>query len=129
MAWSSTIIYTEGHYGNSTQLGITVSSVMEEFKVTKCRLVMTLKESAGYRVARAVVQTRTGRKLSVKTSVDQAESMLYLRDIIGNTSLGRQGVGMSHFHQCSKASTTERRLMVQAEVRCIEENQRKAGTT
>lgn len=90
---------------------------------------MPLKDSADYEDARAVVQTRTGRNWSVKTSVDQAESMLYLRDIIGNTSLGRQGVGMSHFQQWSKASATERRSMVQAEVRCTEKNQRKAGTT
>lgn len=31
--------------------------------------------------------------------MDQAESMLHLRNIIGNTIFGRHGVEMSHFQQ------------------------------
>ena len=89
---------------------------MEDFKVAKFRLVMTLWDSADNRIAGAGIQIRTGRKWSAKTSVDQAESMLYLRDIIGNTNTGRQGVGMPHFQQWSKASAAERRTMVYAEV-------------
>lgn len=58
--------------------------------------------------------------------MDQAKSMLNLRDIIENTSTGRQGVEMSHFQQWSKASATERRTNVQAEVRSTQEDQRKA---
>ena len=75
---------------------------MEDFKVAKYRLVMTLQDSVDNRVAGAGIQTRTGMKWSVKTSVDQAESMLHLRDIIGNTNTGRQGVGMSRFQQWSR---------------------------
>ena len=90
---------------------------------------MTLQDSADNRIAGAGIQTRTGRKWSEETSVDQAESMLHLRDIIENTNTGRQGVGMSHYQQWSKASASERRTMVQAEVRHTEDDQRKAGST
>ena len=90
---------------------------------------MTLRDSADNRIAGAGIQTTTGRKWSAKTSVDQAESMLQLRDIIGNTNTGREGVGMSHFQQLLKASAAELRTMVQAEVRRTEEDQRKARLT
>ena len=118
-----------GLYSNSIQLSLPVSSVVENINVAKCRLVMTLRDSEDNRIAGAGIQTRTGRKCSAKTSVDQAESMLQLRDIIGNTNTGREGVGMSHFQQLLKASAAERRTMVHAEVRHTEEDQRKARST
>lgn len=52
---------------------------------------MTLRDSENDRIPRAGIQTRTGRKWSAKNrkktkkinkSVDQAEGMLHLRDII-----------------------------------------------
>ena len=104
-----------GLYSNSIQLSLPVSSVVEDFKVAKCCLVMTLRDSTDNKIAGAGIQTRTGRKWLVKTSVDQAERMLHLRDIIGNTNTGRQGVGMSHFQQWSNASAAERRTMVKAD--------------
>ena len=118
-----------GLYSNSIQLSFPVTSVVEEFKVAKCRLVITLQDSADNRIAGAGIQTRKGRKWSAKTSMDQAESMLHLQDIIGNTNTGQQGVGMSHFQRWSKVSAAERRTMVQAEVCRTEEDQRKARST
>ena len=107
---------------NSIQLSFPVSSVVKDFMVAKCRLVMTLRDSADNRIAGAGIQTRTGRKLSAKTSVDQAKSMLQLRDIIGNTNIGQERAEMSHFQQWSKASAAERHTMVQAEVRRTDED-------
>uniref|UniRef100_A0A8W8KD62 Uncharacterized protein n=1 Tax=Magallana gigas TaxID=29159 RepID=A0A8W8KD62_MAGGI len=52
--------------------------------------------------------------------------MRHLRDIIGNTRLVRQGLGLSHFQQWSKISAAERTTMDQAEVRRTEDDQRKA---
>ena len=103
--------------------------MVEEFKVAKCCLVMTLQDSEDNRIAGSGIQTKTGWKWSAITSVDQAESMLYLRDIIGNMNTRRQGVGTSHFQQWSKASAAERDTMVQVEVRCTEEDHRKARST
>ena len=82
---------------------------------------------AGLRDNRIAGAARTERKWSAKTSVDRAESMQHSRDTIGNT--GRQGVGMSHFQQWLKASATDTRTMVLAEVRRTEEDQRKARST
>ena len=76
-----------------------LSSVVEEFKIEKCRLVMTLRDSKDKKVSEAGVQIRTGRKWSASASVSQAESMLTLRDTIGNTCIGRQGLGKDHFQQ------------------------------
>lgn len=92
----------------------------------KCPFGNGLRDSANDRAARAGIQTRTGGKWSAKTSVDQAEIMRHLRDIIGNTRLARQGLGLSHFQQWSKISAAERRTMDQAEVRRTEDDQRKA---
>ncbi|XP_033725208.1 uncharacterized protein LOC117315172 [Pecten maximus] len=115
-----------GLYGRSSKLQLQISSVVEEFKVAKCRLVMTLRDSSDSRVSGAGIQKRTGRKWSASTSVDQAESMLQLRDVVGNICIGRQGLGMVHFQQWKNATATERRGMVQTEVRRVEEDQRRA---
>lgn len=45
-----------GLYSNSTQYRISVSSVVEEFIVAICRLVMTLKDPADDRIARAEIK-------------------------------------------------------------------------
>ena len=63
-----------GLYSRSSQLQMPLSSVVEGFKVEKCRLVMTLRDSKDKKVSEAGVQTRTGRKWSASTSVSQAES-------------------------------------------------------
>lgn len=91
----------------------------------QCPFGNDLRDSANDRAARAGIQTRTGGKWSAKTSVDQAEIMRHLRDIIGNTRLAKQGLGLSHFQQWSKIAA-ERHTMDQAEVRRTEDDQRKA---
>ena len=85
-----------------------LSSVVEEFKIEKCRLVMTLRDSKDKKVSEAGVQIRTGRKWSASASVSQVESMLTLRDIIGNTCIGRQGLGLDHFQQWEKSEGKKR---------------------
>ncbi|CAC5401202.1 unnamed protein product [Mytilus coruscus] len=61
------------------------------------------KDSKDSKISKAGIQTRSGRKWSARTAVDQAESILHHKDIVGNTSTGRQGLGMTHFQQWSKA--------------------------
>lgn len=115
-----------GLYSRTSQLQMPLSSVVEEFKIEKCRLVMTLRDSKDKKVSEAGVQIRTGRKWSASASVSQAESMLTLRDIIGNTCIGRQGLGIDHFQQWEKSEGKERRDMVLQEVRKGEEDQRRS---
>ena len=117
-----------GLYSRTTELQLPISSVVEEFKVSKCRLIglMTISDSRDSKVREAGIQTGTGRKWFVDSTVLDAESMLVLKDIIGNTCSGRQRLGMAHFQQWSKASEEERRKMEQREVRMSEEEHRKA---
>ncbi|XP_078322870.1 uncharacterized protein LOC144622162 [Crassostrea virginica] len=116
----------ENIQSRTSQLQMPLSSVVEEFKIEKCRLVMTLRDSKDKKVSEAGVQIRTGRKWSASASVSQAESMLTLRDIIGNTCIGRQGLGIDHFQQWEKSEVKERRDMVLQEVRKGEEDQRRS---
>jgi len=88
-----------GLYSRSCQLQLPLSSVVEEFKVAKCRLVLTLRDSADAKVREAGVVTRSGRKWSARAAVAESESSLQLKDVIGNTCIGRQGIGMSQFKE------------------------------
>ncbi|XP_026059304.1 uncharacterized protein LOC113043970 [Carassius auratus] len=91
-------------YGpRSGQVQLPLSSMVEKFKVAKCRLVMMYQGSTDEKVRRAGVNTRSGRKWVADTSVAQAESALKLEVIIGNpceerrsmaVELGVQGVWM-----------------------------------
>ncbi|KAI8485154.1 hypothetical protein Bbelb_370790 [Branchiostoma belcheri] len=115
-----------GLYTKSGQLQLPLSSVVEEYKVAKCRTVLLYSDSQDQKVREAGVTTRAGRKFKANELVAQAKSMLLIRDIIGATNSGRQGLGSSHFQQWGKASKKERRAMVQTEVRQLEEEGRRA---
>lgn len=115
-----------GLYTRSGQVQLPLSSVVEEFKVAKCRVVMMYQDSTDEKVREAGVTTRSGRKWAADTSVAQAESALKLKDVIGNPCVGRQGLGSTHFQQWGKADPRQRREMIQAEVRHMEEERRRS---
>ena len=81
-----------GLYGKSNQLQLPISSLVEEFKASKTRLVVTLKQSQDSKVRNAGIEVRTGRKWSASQAVQEAESQLKLKDVIGTTQVGRQGL-------------------------------------
>lgn len=87
---------------------------------------MTFRNSRDDKVREAGIRTRSGQKWEVSTAQAQAKGNLKLKDIIGAPCTGRQGLGMTHFQKWGKASPRERRTMVQAEIRKLEEEQRKA---
>jgi len=113
-----------GLYGRSNQLQLPLSSLVEEYKVAKARLVMTLKDSRDDMVRGAGVETRTGRKWSASQAVAQAESRLRHKDIVGTMAVGKQGLGSAESRSWKKADSRTRREMVQAEVRLAEEEDR-----
>ncbi|XP_052259364.1 uncharacterized protein LOC127863766 [Dreissena polymorpha] len=115
-----------GLYGRSNQLQLPLSSLVEEFKVAKTRLVVTLKQSQDSSIRNAGIETRTGRKWSASQAVEQAEKRLQQKDIVGITAVGRQGLGSSKITLWSSAGNMERRRMVQDEVRAAEEEDRRA---
>ncbi|XP_071124333.1 uncharacterized protein [Mytilus edulis] len=61
-----------GLYSRSSQLQLPLTSTLEEYKVSKGRLVMTLRDSKDSKISKAGIQTRSGRKWSARTAVDQA---------------------------------------------------------
>jgi hypothetical protein len=99
--------------------------MVEEYKVAKCRLVMTIRDSKDEKVRDAGIQTRSGRKWAASTEVKRAEDMLMIHDIVGNTNTGRAGLGNTKFRQWQKSKGKERRDMVLNEVRKVEENTRR----
>lgn len=80
-----------GLYSNAVQLHLPISLVAEEFKVAKCRRVMTLHDLLEQWLGNTGVQTRSGRKWFTMWEGDQAESLLVFRDIIGNTCTSTKG--------------------------------------
>ncbi|XP_052271350.1 uncharacterized protein LOC127872054 [Dreissena polymorpha] len=115
-----------GLYGRTNQLQLPISSVVEEYKVAKARMVVTLKESSDDLIRMAGIETRTGRKWSASQAVSQAESILRHKDIVGTTTEGRQGLGMIKPQRWSTADKRERSQMVQKEIRASEEESRRA---
>lgn len=107
-----------GLYSNAVQLHLPISLVAEEFKVAKCRRVMTLHDLLEQWLGNTGVQTRSGRKWFTMWEGDQAESLLVFRDIIGNTCTSTKGF------ECH-TDKSENRSMVQGKVkREIEEIRR-----
>ncbi|XP_052280752.1 uncharacterized protein LOC127878274 [Dreissena polymorpha] len=115
-----------GLYGKSNKLQLPLSSLVEEFKTAKARLVLTMRDSPDEIIREAGIQTRTSRKWSATESVSQAENALKHKDIVGVTAVGREGIGARKVVLWSRPDQKERRAMTQSEVRRAEENARQA---
>ncbi|XP_076101153.1 protein mono-ADP-ribosyltransferase PARP14-like [Mytilus galloprovincialis] len=76
-----------------------------------------LRESKDDKVKEANVDVRTGRKWVAKSAVEDAESLLRHRDIVGVVTSGRLGFGNIHQPLWQSADTRHTRELVQQEVR------------
>ena len=108
-------------YGHSTMLHLPLTSLIEEFKVTKAHLYMTLRDSEDQVVKDTLPEVRTGVKWSAKEEVESMESRLCHKDIVGATQIGRAGLGMQKHSFFYRASDHERRRMVTEEIRVGQE--------
>jgi hypothetical protein len=115
-----------GLYSSSAKLQLPITSVMEQYKVGKARLIMMLKDSKDDKVKKAGVQVKTGRKWSASKAVEEAESRLRHKDIIGAVCQGRQGLGTTETQYWKGANAAKRRELVQREIREKEEEQRRS---
>ena len=115
-----------GLYSSSSKLQLPISSVAEEFKVTKVRLVMMLRYSRDSKVNDAGVEVKTGRKWTAADAVRNAESRLRHRDLVGLLARGKLGIGNIPYTSWQKASVKERRHLVQEELRKEIEESRQA---
>jgi len=82
-----------GLYGKSTKQQISLKAIVEEYKIAKIRLYLTLRDSEDEKASKAGIEVRTGRKWSVAKAVEQAESSLQHQAIVGITNIGREVLG------------------------------------
>lgn len=113
-----------GLYSTGSKLQLPVTSVVEEFKATKTRQAMMLRDSKDERVRQAGIVVRTGRKWSASRALTEAEVRLHHSDIVGTVAQGRLGLGCSTRVSWNNADPKKRRTMVQMEVRKAEEEVR-----
>ena len=104
-------------YSRSAKLQLPISSVEEEYRVTKAGAVMMLRGSKDKRVQGARVEVTTKRGWSAEEAVDRAESRLHHREIVGIVNKGRQGLGMETSRMWSKEPDKGRRDLIRQEVR------------
>ncbi|XP_052238637.1 uncharacterized protein LOC127849934 [Dreissena polymorpha] len=127
VSWSTTVEAlertTSRHLRKATSYR---SSLLEEFKSAKARLVLTLRDFPDELIREAGIQTRTSRKWSAIESVSQAENALKHKYIVGVTAVGSEGIGARKVVLWSRSDQKERRAMIQSAVRTAEENARQA---
>lgn len=92
--------------------------------VARAREVLQYRESKDPKLFQAGIEVRTGRKWRAKEAVDQAESRLCHKELVGAVATGRAGLGTIPTTQYKKLKGKERRDQVQLEVRAGIEEQR-----
>ncbi|KAI8513341.1 hypothetical protein Bbelb_099800 [Branchiostoma belcheri] len=112
-------------YGNN-MLSLPLSSIAEEYKVEKVRLVLELEGSRDSSVRAVTKNICTGRKWKAKDVISQAVNRLHHKDLVGAVQVGRSGLGWGErLHRWSSANPSERRQLVTQEVRRMEEEKRR----
>jgi hypothetical protein len=113
-------------HSSRTKLVLPVKSLVEEYKVSKARSFMTLRDSKDPVVRDTQPDVKSGRKWTAEKAVDEVESRLKHKEIVGATQVGRQGLGWTTHKWWSSSSDSERRKLVSEEIREVEEEKRLA---
>ena len=111
-----------GLYSTGSKLQLPIRAVTEEYKTTKVRAVMTLRDSRDDKIREAGIEVRTGRKWKAEQAVKEAEARLRHKDIVGTVAQGRQGLGCVTRSSWRLASTEEKRDLVQQDI-CLQEEE------
>ena len=120
---------TDCMYSKSSRLKLPFSSLIEEYKATKARNMVTFTESEDPCIREAEIDVDAGRKANTKAEVDEAKSRLKLQEIIGTTNKGTEGLGMRKGKYYSKSSSKEKRSMIVNTVKEKEEERRIVNIT
>ena len=94
-------------YSSSAKLKLPLRSIVEEFKVGKCRNVVALAESKDPVVQVVQPDVKTGVKWVAKKAVDDAKFDISIDKLVGTVPVGRQGLG---FNNNSKSIPPGQRL-------------------
>ena len=108
-------------YSSSTKLKLPTLSLVEEYKLGKARLFQILRDSRDPLVKNVQPSVINGRKWKAKITVENAESVLKMKEIIGTVANGKAGLGLHPQRWWSKKSTANRRKMVSEEIHHLEE--------
>lgn len=109
------------------KLELPITVLVEEFKRTKARLVMTLTESEDAVIRTTAPRVVVGRKWNPSEAVQSAKSALQFRDVVGHVQHGRAGFGLiPKTPLWHKATSVQKRQLVVEEVRRQEEGERHA---
>ncbi|XP_061878077.1 uncharacterized protein LOC133630482 [Entelurus aequoreus] len=111
-------------YGHNNKLKLPISSLSEEFMVTRSRELLQYRESSDPKVAQAGIEVRTGRKWRAAEAVDVAEARLRQRVLVGTVAQGRSGLGSRRTPRYDKAQGKEKRSLILEEVRAGVEERR-----
>ena len=111
-------------YGHSSKLVLPMTSITEEFKVTKAKLHLTLHYSADPVISNVAPEVKSGRKWQAAGAVEEAISSLQHKEIVGATQAGRQGLGSQEQVWWSRAQGKSRRELVAVELSSFEEHKR-----
>ena len=85
-------------YSSSTKLKLPTLSLVEEYKSGKARLFQMLRDSRDPLVKNAQPSVITGRKWKAKIAVENAESALRMKEIIGTVANGNADRGLHPQH-------------------------------
>ncbi|XP_071153477.1 uncharacterized protein [Mytilus edulis] len=108
-----------GLYSLGNKLQLPLKSITEEFKVTKVRQHLTLKNSRDEKVRSAKVEIRTGRKWSTKTTIEDDESRFKHSEIVGRVAVGRQGLDVTPTAKWRTATMEEKKQLVHKELKSV----------
>jgi hypothetical protein len=116
-----------GLYDKTNKLIMPLSSIVEECKVAKVRVTLTIRNSQDLKVSGTdTVLSTSGSKWSAEASLNEAISRLQHREKVGRTTSGRRGLEVTKQERWSKANQKMRREVVQLEVRKAVEEERVA---
>ena len=104
-------------YSRTSKLRLPFTSLLEEFKATKARNLVTLEESSDPCIRNADIAVDGGRKANTQADVKDAKSRLQMREITGIANRGKEGLGMRKRQYYSTSSTSDRRDMVKGIIR------------
>ena len=81
-------------YSSSTKLKLPTLSLVGEYKLGKAQLFQMLRDFRDPLVKNAQPSVITGRRWKAKIAVENAESALRIKEIIGTEANGKAGLGL-----------------------------------
>ena len=83
-------------YSTSAKLKLPLKSLVEEFKVGKCRTVVSMDESRDPIVQGVQPDVRTGSKWKASVEVADAKYDINIDNLRGSSTIGLHGFGFDH---------------------------------